>query len=336
MPQERAEERPARPAGRLRPAHPRPRQRPPHGRHRHVVQLEVLRPRPLPIVDVRLVPHLPVPAPHGVRPVPLDAVRHPPVHQFGPLAEILRRPRLPPLGRQRHVPRRVVRVVLRVGRHRLGREPDLHVRPRPGLHIGVEDAIRDRPVVHRSAGAVLGVGVGAGPLQARHAVAAAQQVVATDVHRGVRRAEPTQLADQFLPVGHVGVVRLVVAEEPPDRLQVSARVGGVDGDRDRHVGRAGRQREQADQKGDERAGWHGRPVYGRGSDEASRVARPVGGQLDRDLGRAGVARFAGAGRPGSVALPPSPLTICASVRHGFSLEQLHDRASSNAEGDRRG
>ena len=37
---------------------------------------------------------------------------------------------------------------------------------------------------------------------------------------------------------HVGVVRLVRAEEPPDRLELAVRLGGIDADGDRkRVGR---------------------------------------------------------------------------------------------------
>ena len=83
--------------------------------------------------------------------------------------------------------------------------------------IGIEDAVGDGPVVDRLAGRVLGVGVGGAPLERGLAVAGHQQAV--DAHVDRHGAERRDFGQQLLAVLHVGVVRLIVAEEGPDRLQ---------------------------------------------------------------------------------------------------------------------
>ena len=152
--------------------------------------------------------------------------------QLGPLLVVLRR--VGPAGVDLVVLRlRRPLVLVRLGldRQLLGHEPDLHVGLHAALEVGVEDAVDDRPVVDRLAVGVLGVGVGRAPLQGRGAVAGGEQVVRAEVD--LLRAELAEFGEQLLAVLHVGVVRLVGAEEPPDRLEVAAGLVGPDGDRDR-------------------------------------------------------------------------------------------------------
>ena len=52
----------------------------------------------------------------------------------------------------------------------------------------------------------------------------------------LRPAELAEFAEQFLAVLHVGVIRLVRAEETPDRRQLRDRPGGVHRDRSRELG----------------------------------------------------------------------------------------------------
>ena len=45
-------------------------------------------------------------------------------------------------------------------------------------------------------------------------------------------AQFAELCEQLFPILHVGVVRFVRAEEPPDRFQLALRLRGVHADRD--------------------------------------------------------------------------------------------------------
>ena len=110
----------------------------------------------------------------------------------------------------------------------LGHEADLDVGLEPALHVGVEDAVNDRPVVVGPALGVLGVGVGRAPLQGGGAVAGGQQVVRAD-EDGLA-AQAGELGEQLLAVLHISVVRLIVAEEPPGGRQFSLGLAGVDPD----------------------------------------------------------------------------------------------------------
>ena len=195
-----------------------------------VVKLLVLFRRPLPVADVRLVPDLPVPA--------LDFA---PGRTFRPSAAptvtaraTSRSPSADGPSRCRcgcsRDPAPVVLVRLRLGRQRFGHEADLDERLHLALDVSVEDAIDDRPVVDRPAGGVFSVGVGRSPFQRRRAVAGRQQVVRADEHGD--GTERRQLREQLLAVLHVGVVRLVVAEERPHRRHRRAARVGVDPDRD--------------------------------------------------------------------------------------------------------
>src|SRR5262249_11197529 len=112
----------------------------------------------------------------------------------------------------------------------------------------VEDTIDDGPVVLGTAGRVLRIGVGRSPFERRRAVAAREQVVGADEHR--HRAQLRDLREELLPVLHVGVVRLVVAEKRPHRRQWALALTGVDANRDGLLSgglddRADRQRDQA-------------------------------------------------------------------------------------------
>ena len=99
-----------------------------------------------------------------------------------------------------------------------------------GLHaafqVGVEDAVEDRPVVNRVALGVLAVSAGGTPLQRRRAVAGGQQIVRAEINLLAAPSSPSS-AEQLLAVLHVGVVRLVGAEEPPDGTQLAFGLGGV-------------------------------------------------------------------------------------------------------------
>ena len=220
------------PARRVRPAYPGRGQGAAHGVHGVVVKLVELLGRPLPVADVGLVPDLPVPALHLGAAVLLDAVLDPLVDQLGPLGVVLRR--MGPAGvdvvvGQTRTP--FVLVGLRLDRQRLRHEPDLHVGLHATLQVGVEDAVDDRPVVDRLALAVLGVGVGAAPLERGRAVSGVEEVVGAKIH--LRRPELAERREQLAAVLHVGVVRLVRSEEAPDWLQLATAGGGVHLDRHR-------------------------------------------------------------------------------------------------------
>ena len=100
--------------------------------------------------------------------------------------------------------------------------------------ISVEDAIDDGPIVDRFAVGVFAVGAGRAPFEGWSAIAGAEEVVGAEVDLGGRRlgirgwglgagdwkggagAELAEFGDELLAVFHVGVVRLVGAEETPD------------------------------------------------------------------------------------------------------------------------
>ena len=246
------------PARGVWPPHPRRGQGAPHRVDRVVVELVELLGSPLPVVDVGLVPDLPVPALHLGLAVLQGAVLDPPVDQLGPPGVVLRR--MGPAGvdvvvGQTRAP--LVLVRLRLDGERLGHEADLRVGLEPPLQVGVEDAVHDRPVVDRLPLGVLGVRVRAPPLEGGRSVPGVEEVVGAEVHLG--RPEPAQRREQLPAVLHVRVVRLVRPEEPPDRMQVPAARPGIDLDRDRERvarPRAGARR-QAEKDGDHQASDHG-------------------------------------------------------------------------------
>jgi hypothetical protein len=122
-------------------------------------------------------------------------------------------------------------VLVRLGlaRQRLRHEADLYVRLDVALEVRVEDAVDDRPVVDRLAARVFRVGVGASPLQRGRAVAGGEQVVRAEER--VLRPDLAELGQQLLAVLHVGVVRLIAAEETPDGVKRGDRLLQVDLDR---------------------------------------------------------------------------------------------------------
>ena len=121
-------------------------------------------------------------------------------------------------------------------RERLGHEADFHVRFDAALEIRVENPVVDRPVVIGCAVGVFLVGAGRTPFQRVRAIAAGEQMMRAEIN--LRLAELAEFGQQFLAVLHVGVIRLVRAEEPPDRRQFPDWPGGVhrDGDGKRLVG----------------------------------------------------------------------------------------------------
>ena len=215
--------------------------RPPDAVDRVVVQLVVLLGRALPVADVGLVPDLPPPALDLGATVPLHGVLHPLLAEATPLVVVLRRVGLAPVHLRPLVRRRVVQVEVGARREGLGHEADLDERLHAAREQRVEDAVEDRPVVDGASLGVLAVGVRRAPLEGRRAVAARQQVVRADEDRV--RAELRELAEQPLPVLHVGEVRLVVAEEAPEGPHLPDVGAGVHPHRDREGRRrAGRRR----------------------------------------------------------------------------------------------
>jgi hypothetical protein len=167
-----------------RSADSRRRKRALHRRSRVVVQLVVLFRSSVPIRDIGFVPDFPIPGRHLVLPVLLHAVLHPLVNQLAPFAVILGRVRpsdgvIPVRGAGN--PGRAIR--LRLRRERLRHEADLDERLSARLQIRVENAIRDRPVVHRPSRRVFRVGIRGPPLQSRRSVSGGQHEVGANVHR---------------------------------------------------------------------------------------------------------------------------------------------------------
>ena len=114
---------------------------------------------------------------------------------------------------------------------RLRHEAELHEGPHAAGEIGVEDPVDDAPVIDGVARGILGVGVGAAPLERRRAVAGGQQVVRAEIDVVHGFSAPSS-AEQLAAILHGRVVRLVGAEEAPDgreRRACTARIH-LDGD----------------------------------------------------------------------------------------------------------
>lgn len=213
-----------------------------------VMQLVELLRRALPVGGtVGLVPDLEIPGLDLGPAIAFDAVADPLVGQLRPLVVILGW--IAPAAADQVViePRPPgVLVGFGMGRQGLGHEADLHIGPDPVGQIGVEQVVEDRPVIDRAALGVLGIDIGAAPLQGGGPVAGVEQVVGAEIDRLGRQG--SQMAQQLAAVLHGRVVRLVGPEEPPDRPQLADRLAGVDGDLDwngaRRLGQRRRSREQ--------------------------------------------------------------------------------------------
>ena len=120
-----------------------------------------------------------------------------------------------------------------------GHEADFRVRAQAVFQVSVKDAVQDGPVVNRLAGGVFVVGAGGTPFEGGGAVAGVEQIMGAE-ENGAGGPQPAQFADEFPAVLHVGVIRLVGAEEAPDGTKFAGGFGGVhlDFDRERD-GRAG-------------------------------------------------------------------------------------------------
>src|SRR5262249_44689190 len=86
--------------------------------------------------------------------------------------------------------------------------------------------IENRPIVERFAVRVLAVSVRRAPFERRRPVASSEQIMRSKLD--LIWPHLAELADQLLAVLHVGVIRLISAEESPDGFQLAFRLGGVD------------------------------------------------------------------------------------------------------------
>src|SRR4030095_14946659 len=87
------------------------------------------------------------------------------------------------------------------------------------------------------------------------AVARRQQIVRTDVD--LNRAQPGEFRDELLAILHVGVVRLVIAEVRPDRLQRSDPGFALDEDRYRLLRPGLRQSQKTNERHAKKCSQHG-------------------------------------------------------------------------------
>ncbi len=224
-----AQEISARSACRFRPADSSRWQCAAHAVHGVIVELEIIRPRTVPVANVRFVPDFPIPLAHFVRAVFFNAMFRPLINQFAPFCIIRWRIGLASADRRHFIDWRVVRIILRMGRERLRHETNFHVRFHAAFEISVENLVVDCPVVNRVAVRVLLVGAGRTPFQRIRAVAAREQMMAAD--ENLRPAKLSKFSKKFPAVLHVSVIRLVIAEETPDWRQLPDRLGGIYGDR---------------------------------------------------------------------------------------------------------
>jgi hypothetical protein len=108
----------------------------------------------------------------------------------------------------------MVLIGLRLDREVLWHEADLHVRSYAAFEVSVENAIEKGPVIHGLPLSPLPVSAGGTPFEGRRSIARREQIVGAEVNA----SEFAEFGEQLLAVLHVGVVRLVRAEEAPDRL----------------------------------------------------------------------------------------------------------------------
>ncbi len=140
------------------------------------------------------------------------------VDELGPLLIIFRR--IGPTGedfriRVGRAPPVLIRIRSRrqVSRH----ETNLHVRPDTVGPVGIEHFIENCPIVDRIAALVLAIRIGGSPLQCGSTIAGSKQIMRAKVNGlGLQRAK---FAQQLSAVRHRSVIRLVRAEESPDRTQ---------------------------------------------------------------------------------------------------------------------
>src|ERR1019366_1268911 len=134
----------------------------------------------LPVTDVRLVPHLPIPALYFTRAISFRAMTRPLINQLRPGVIIFRRvgPASPQRADGEGVP-------IRLGMRGqcLRHETNLHQRLHAGLLISVKDPVKYAPVIDSTSGSILGISISRSPLQGGCAVARGKQIVSADVNR---------------------------------------------------------------------------------------------------------------------------------------------------------
>ncbi len=217
-----------RPGG-IVPAHARCGKSAPHRVRGVVVEFLIFFRRAFPVADIGLVPDLPQPGLHFLPAIPLHTVPHPLVNQFAPLVVILGRIG-PPQKNIVVIPTRLpmVAIGLGVSGESLRHETDLHQRLHFAIDVTVEDAVGDGPVIDGLARSVLRVSVSGTPLQCSLAIARHQQAV--DAHVYGHGTQCREFGQQLAAVLHIGVVRLIMSEERPDRFQRTASPAEVDVD----------------------------------------------------------------------------------------------------------
>ena len=224
------------------PAHRGVGQRRLHRRRRDVVQRVELLGGPAPVGDVGLVPQLPQPPAHGLRPVALHAVRDQRAHEAAPLVVVLgrHRPQAGLVGAPLRRTRLEGEPLLGILRHQCARgERQLHQRAVPGLHHRVIHLVGDAEVVERPPGGVLVVDVAAPPVRQRPADATVEDVVRAHVVRLL--GELADGPEVALAGRGRGPVDLVVAEAGPQAAERAERRAAVDTHRGRRG--TGRRRE---------------------------------------------------------------------------------------------
>ena len=242
-----------------------------HRRGRHIVEPVVLLRGAVPVADVRLVPHLPQPAIHR-RSVAILQVRRIGFDQRAPLRVVLRR--IAPAGKEIALGK-VVPIRLRMRRQRLRHEAQLHNRAHVRIAHGVEDAVRDRPVVDRRAVCALRVHIGRAPLQRAVAIARREQVVCAEVHRRVRAAaQLAQLLQQLPSMRTIDIVRLIRAKVAPDGRERAAHrsIGMHRHTNGRSILTACRKQSEKQQKAQKKTRRKGSPAHAATLNDARRSA----------------------------------------------------------------
>src|SRR6266700_2451976 len=167
--------------------------------------------RAFPILDVRLVPNLPKPRFDFGIAVTCSEVKDELKDKLRPLLIVLRRVR----------PARVDGTLWKTVPVRIGvsgkcfrHEADFHERLDARHMKSVKNAVQNCPIIDGIPGSVFRVNVGRAPFERSGAVSGGQQIMSAYVDW--LGAKGAQLAEKSLPVGSVGIVRLIVAKIVPD------------------------------------------------------------------------------------------------------------------------
>ena len=219
-------------AGRIRSADTSIRKRTPDRINRIIMKFEKFFGSTLPVVNIRFIPRLPIPRLNFRSAVPVHTMPNPLIHQITPFVIITRR--VGPAGiyfliLQIRIPFVLIR--LRLNGKRFRHKTDLCIRPYSVHKIRVKYSIQNLPVINRGAVYILAIYARRAPLERRRAVTGSQQIMSPKID--FLRGKCPQFFHQFFSVFHIGIIRFIRPEKPPDSTEFTHRSGDIDINRHR-------------------------------------------------------------------------------------------------------